>query len=83
MVKPRTKKATNQEIERFAAGADGGERKPGLDPDAKRDYKTVHIGFNQYEHEALVRLSKKVRRSRMGTIRWAVVELDKMNLKEE
>lgn len=67
------KSVTPDEVEAFAAGADEPGKAQSPDPNAKRDYKSVRMNFNKFEHEALLRLSKKTGRSKMGAIRWAVV----------
>ena len=75
--KKSAKELTAAEVEAFARGADGGTETPieELDPDANRDYKSVRMNFNEFEHRKLQILSKRIGRTKMATIRWAVVYL--------
>lgn len=56
---------TEEEIEAFACGADGGatkpkqEEKPALDPNAKREFKAIRVPFNEFEYSKLEALANK------------------------
>lgn len=81
MRKPRTKEPSAAEVERFAAGADGGTKSVAdMDPDAVRNYKGVHLKMNKFEYTKLVELAKNTGRTRMGSIRWAIVKMADMDL---
>lgn len=71
---------TNEEIEAFASGADGGidnkpKQKVELDPNAKREYKAIRVPFNEYEFSKLEEIATKTGRSKLNVIRWAILKL--------
>ncbi|ERS87052.1 hypothetical protein Q672_13285 [Marinobacter sp. EVN1] len=89
MVKRREPQATTnakreptpEQIEAFAAAADGGSpaKKPtpkaDLDPNANRDYKAIRVPFNEYEFTKLEELATKTGRTKLNVIRWAILKL--------
>lgn len=74
MVKRREKTLTEHDVETFAAGAEA-PAPVKINPNAKRNFKSVRMNFNEYEYNKLVELASKTNRSHMGAIRWAVVYL--------
>jgi hypothetical protein len=72
---------TEQEIEAFAAGAEGGTlpaqnpEKPLLDPHANRDYKGIRVPFNEYEYRKLEWVSTKTGRTKLNVIRTAILKM--------
>jgi len=88
MVKRRTPKASVQtaspeptvdQIEAFAAGAEGGSHdKPKiLDPDANRNFKTISLPFNEYEYEQLLKGARLTGRTKLNFVRYAMLKLSK------
>jgi hypothetical protein len=79
MVKRRvikTNKPTSEQIEQFAAGADGATVKPpALNPHAKRDYKAILLPFNQYEFEQLAAACNLSGRSKLNFVRTAMLKV--------
>lgn len=69
----------NKEIEAFAAGADNTEEQK-LDPNAKRDYKSLGIHFNEFEWTALEKASEKSGRSKLNFLRHSMLTLAKETL---
>ena len=55
-------------IEDFASKAD-------LVPGEPRDFKSIRVGFNEYEYQVLDALSKKHNRSKLNMIRHAILML--------
>lgn len=76
-VAANTRTPTEEAIEAFAAGADGGQQteKSALDPNANRDYKAIRVPFNQYEFEKLEELAQKTGRTKLNVIRWAIMKM--------
>jgi hypothetical protein len=79
VVKPQP---TAEQIEEFAAGAEGGVafeklKAPELDQDANRDYKAIRFPFNQYEYERLEIASKLSGRTKLNFMRYAMLKLAK------
>lgn len=69
---------TAEEIEAFAAAADGAQyeaSKPQPNARAKRDYKAIRVPFNEYEFEKLEELAKKTGRTKLNAIRWAILQM--------
>lgn len=72
---------TQEEIEAFASGADGGdtklkqEEKATLNPNAKREFKAIRVPFNEFEYSKLDSLANKTRRTKLNVIRWAILKL--------
>ena len=72
-----------EEIEAFAAGVDGGisiklnenKVKTELKPNASRDYKAIRVPFNRFEFNQLEELAVKTGRTKLNTIRWALLKL--------
>jgi hypothetical protein len=71
-----------EQIEAFASGVDGGTKPPAavepdksLSPKASRDYKAIRVPFNKYEFEMLEVLATKTGRSKLNTIRHAILKL--------
>ena len=86
MVKRRDPAAKRQptaaEIEAFAAGADGAsssnitsEPTKALDADAKRNHKAISVPFNEFEYLKLEGLAKRTGRTKLNTIRHAILKL--------
>lgn len=90
MVKRRTPLATTtqhqepsaEQIEAFASGVDGGSKQltavepdKSLSPKASRNYKAIRVPFNKFEFEALEILATKTGRSKLNTIRHALLKL--------
>ena len=69
----------NRDIDSFAAAADS-TQEPSLNTQAKRDYKSINLSFNEYEYEQLDAAAKKVGRSKLSFIRYAVSELARREL---
>lgn len=74
---------TPEAIAAFAAEADGGtvailpvasSKGPDMDPEANRKHKAIRVGFNEYEYDKLLKLARKVKRSKLGTLRWAMLK---------
>ncbi len=73
------KTPTEEAIESFASGADGGqnlsmEAEEVLDKYAKRDFKAFRVPFNEYEYNLLESAAKNTGRSKLGFIRWAFLK---------
>lgn len=93
MVKKREPRApgkpelSKEAVEAFAAAADGAEapEAPELDmsPNANRDYKSVRMNFNAFEYSKLELVAEKTGRSKMGSIRWAVVQMARKLARDE
>ena len=72
---------TQEEIEAFASGADGGDTKPKqeekatLIPNAKREFKAIRVPFNEFEYSKLDSLANKTGRTKLNVIRWAILKL--------
>jgi hypothetical protein len=74
---------TAEQIEAFAAAADGGSvkttsvavSKPALDPNANRDYKAIRVPFNEFEFSKLEELALLTGRTKLNLIRWAMLKL--------
>lgn len=83
MIKKRIPKADNapaitaEQIENFAKGADNVPEKTVLNPNAKRDFKTISVPFNEYEFLELERLANETGRSKLSLIRFAISQLSK------
>lgn len=75
----KTNRELDKKIHEFAAKS---EKKPKLlDPNAKRDFKSKLITFNEYEFNQLEALAQKTGRSYSNAIRWAIGEsLDNLDL---
>jgi hypothetical protein len=61
------------QIDAFAAGADGGSLS--TDPDAKRTFKSINVPFNEYEYSKLETIAKKAKRSKLYMVREAIIKL--------
>ena len=80
-----TKQPTQEQIEAFAAAAEGrGEKtqstpikEPGPNPNAIRDYKAMRVPFNLYEFEQLELASQLSGRSKLNFMRYAMLKLAK------
>ncbi len=72
---------TQEEVEAFASGADGGEAtlykkdKKNLNPNAKRVFKAIRVPFNEFEYKKLEVLAQNTGRSKLNAIRWAILKL--------
>lgn len=74
---------TAEQIEAFAAAADGGSvktipepaAKGALDPNANRDYKAIRVPFNEFEFSKLEELALLTGRTKLNLIRWAMLKL--------
>jgi len=68
--------ATQDEINQFINAADqNSDMKKSLNPNAARDYKAIRVPFNEYEFTLLNEVSKQTGRSKLNTIRWAILKL--------
>lgn len=47
---------------------------PNLDPDAPRKHANISVGLNEYEWGVLEKLAKHTGRSKLNTIRWAILK---------
>ena len=83
MVKRRTpqaatKEPTEEQIEFFASGADAPlqktQREKSLDPNAKRDFKGISVGFNEHEFKELTEGCAITGRSKLNFIRQAILK---------
>lgn len=52
------------------------------DPNAPRNFVDIKFRLNEYEHQHLGKLAAILGRSKMGTIRWAIVKLAKDELRK-
>ena len=73
---------TPEQIEAFAAGAEGGiqmslNKEPALNKNAIRDFKAMRVPFNQYEYEQLNMASQLSGRSKLNFMRYAMLKLAK------
>ena len=73
----RPKDVDEKRIEDFAGqanyGPEAGQVESNLDPNARRDYKALRVPFNEHEYNILNEAAKKVGRSKVNFIRWAVL----------
>ncbi len=76
-IKPEQSQPTMEQIEAFAAGADGEVKTDtvSLDMDANRDYKAIRLPFNEYEYRQLEEASRRTGRSKLNFIRYAMLRL--------
>lgn len=77
---PAKREPTAEEVEAFAAAAEGGSAskkvaKPALDPNANRDFKSIRVPFNEYEYSKLEEVATKTGRTKLNVIRWAIMKL--------
>lgn len=91
MVKRRTPRThhqpTSEQIEAFAAAAEGGDSvtshtqqaAPPPDPEAKRDFKAIRVPFNEYEYRQLEALARATGRTKLNAIRWAIMQMADKN----
>lgn len=70
MVRKRTKNPKQAKLDAFIEGADS-RQKP--DPGAKRDYKSIRVGLNEYEYNILTKGARTHNRSMLNYIRWAII----------
>lgn len=75
-----TSQPTDEQIEAFAAGAEGGTKieqanKP--EQNAIRNYKAMRVPFNQHEYEQLEAASKLSGRSKLNVMRYAMLKFAK------
>jgi hypothetical protein len=85
MVKRRIKSFINNDknnekaIEDFASQADKILDKKdddySHDPQAKRNFKSINVPLNAYEHEVLEKVSQSLGRTKLNTMRWALLKL--------
>ena len=77
MVKVRERKPTSltkdKAIEQFGNQADGAT--PQLDPNAKHDFKSIRVSFNEFEYEKLVKAAELSGRSKVNFIRYAMLKI--------
>lgn len=68
---------TAEQIEAFAAGADGkkSQEEAKLNPNAKRDYKAITIPFNEYEYEQLSKGVELSGRTKLNFMRYAMLKM--------
>ena len=76
-IKPEQSQPTMEQIEAFAAGADGEVKTDtvSLDMDANRDYKAIRLPFNEYEYRQLEEASRRTGRSKLNFIRYAMLKM--------
>ena len=78
---------TPEQIEAFAAQAEGRTlppaKEPDLDPDANRDFKSMRFPFNEYEYRQLEIGSRLAGRSKLNFIRYAMLKLAKEMQEQE
>lgn len=78
---------TPEQIEAFAAQAEGGRltpaKEPELNPDANRDFKSMRFPFNEYEYRQLEIGSRLAGRSKLNFIRYAMLKFSKELQEEE
>lgn len=78
---------TPEQIEAFAAQAEGGSlspaKEPELDPNANRDFKSMRFPFNEYEYRQLEIGSRLTGRSKLNFIRYAMLKLAKEMQEQE
>lgn len=75
-VKHYIQTTVDEQIEKFAAQADGLPVPPApLNPDARRDFKAMQLLLNQWEFERLEAACKKAGRTKLGFVRFAVLKL--------
>ena len=89
MVKRRAPKAnlstikpepTDEQIEAFAAGIDGVNKKVpsiALDQNASRKFKTMSVPFNEYEYDQLLKGINLSGRSKLNFVRYAMLKFSK------
>ena len=71
-------KDVTKEIEKFAAGAEGGAvSNVEVNQTAIRDYKAIRVPFNQYEYEQLEIGARLSGRSKLNFIRYAMLRMVK------
>jgi len=74
-VKNYVQTTIDEQIEKFAAGADSEPVKPlELNRNAKRDYKAMQVPFNQWEFERLEEACKIAGRTKLGFVRYAMLK---------
>ena len=80
-----TKDIKAEQVEKFAAGADGGAVSQAVpDQNAIRKFKCLSVPLNQYEHEQLVIGARLSGRSKLNFIRHAMLKMTKnLQLEEE
>lgn len=75
-IKNYVQTTVEEQIEKFAAGADTDPLKPVvINPNAKRDYKAMQLPFNQYEFERLEAAALAAGRTKLGFVRYALLKL--------
>ncbi len=78
---------TPEEIEAFAAAAEGGsiavKQEPELNQNAIRDFKAMRVPFNEYEFRQLELACKLSGRSKLNFMRYAMLKLAKEIQSEE
>jgi hypothetical protein len=77
MVKIRERKTTSpakdKAIEQFGNEADGAT--PQINPNAKRDFKSIRVPFNEFEYEKLAKAAALSGRSKLNFLRHAMLKL--------
>jgi len=76
---------TKEQIENFAAGADGNKIVPvekTLDKNAPRKFKNISLPFNEHEYEELLKGVNLSGRTKLNFVRYAMLKLSK-ELQEE
>lgn len=74
MIKKRTQ-PTKEQIESFANAADTVKISNEHAPNAPKDFKAIRVPFNEYEYRILEKVALKTGRSKLNTIRWAILKL--------
>lgn len=57
----------------YAKKPEAAPEKPPLDKNAKRDFQAINVPFNEYEWEKLNQLKDKLGRSKLNTLRMALL----------
>lgn len=66
---------TDEQVEAFAAGADSATPRKRPSPNAKRDYKSIRVPFNEYEYQKLDKACRLSGRSKLSFLRAAMLEM--------
>jgi hypothetical protein len=73
-VKTYVQTTIDEQIEKFAAGAEPAKQLPEINRNAKRDYKAMQVPFNQYEFERLETACNVCGRSKLNFMRVAMLK---------
>lgn len=75
--KNQSQEPTEAQIREFAMAADGGSKQTdkSLNPNAKRNYKSITVHFNEHEFRQLEKLANQTGRSKLNAIRWSISQM--------